>query len=266
MDKNILVRIFGFSIMLLHGDNAVFDRWMWLRRNLKSGSLRTLDAGCGSGAFAMYAAKHGNEVVGISFDERKNKVATERAKILKIKGTHFITGDLRKLDEMKDALGLFDQIICFETIEHIVEDEKLIKDLSNILKPGGQLLLSAPYKFYLKHFLGDDKFEFSTYDTHGNLLGGEPGGHVRWGYTHEELENIFNKANLGVEKKEYISGIISQSLIVLNRFLRTRMRINDKIVWLILFPFRVLVILDTVISKLLKLPYLSVAVVGRKKT
>jgi len=107
MDKNTLVKIIGYQATVLHGDPAVFDRWVWLRRNLMSGSLRTLDAGCGSGAFTMYAAKIGNDAIGISFDERNNRVAEERANLLKIKNIRFITGDLRKLSEIKKNSWLF---------------------------------------------------------------------------------------------------------------------------------------------------------------
>lgn len=254
MNKNILVKIIGYSATILHGDAAVFDRWIWLRRNLTPGPLRTLDAGCGSGAFTMYAAKIGNEAVGISFDKRNNSVAEERADILNIKNVKFITGDLRKLDEIKKTLGSFDQIICFETIEHILDDQKLVKDFFDILKPGGKLLVTAPYKFYNKRLLGDDKFSLSVH---------EDGGHVRWGYTHEEIANIFNNANLIIGKKEYVSGIISQLIVVLYRFLQARM--SYKIAWLIVFPLRIFIVLDPLITKLFKLPYLSIGVVGIKK-
>lgn len=255
MNEHILIKVIGYLATVLHGDAAVFDRWLWLRKNLRRGSLRTLDAGCGSGAFALYAAKIGNEVVGISFDERNNKAAKERANILGISNARFITGDLRELDSMKGDLGLFDQIICSETIEHILGDRKLIKDLSDLLRPEGRLLLTTPYKNYSKRLLGDDKVPLSTY---------EDGGHVRWGYTHEELEQIFNEAGLSVSKKNYVSGIVSQLNIVLYRILQSK--INYKIAWILCFPFRALVIFDSIITKIVKFPRLSVAVVGEKKS
>src|SRR3989344_7486468 len=159
--ENALVKLIGYYATILHGDVAVFDRYRWLKKHLLAGPLRTLDAGCGSGAFTMYAAKRGNEAIGISFDERNNEIAEERAKLLGINGVRFVTGDLRKLDELSCKLGLFDQIICFETIEHVLGDEKLVKDLSNLLKPGGTVLLTAPYKHYYRHLLGDDKTPLS---------------------------------------------------------------------------------------------------------
>ena len=253
MDKNILVKIIGYTATVIHGDSAVFDRWIWLRRNLNGGPLRTLDAGCGSGAFAMYAAKRGNMALGISFDERNNKAAKERASLLSIKNIDFITGDLRKLDELADKIGLFDQIICFETIEHIFGDEKLVKDFFGLLKPGGRLILTAPYKHYYKHLVGDDKGLLSTR---------EDGGHVRWGYTHEEIENIFKKAGFVMEKKEYATGIISQLLIALYRFLV--INVNHKVAWLVILPLRLLTVFDPLVMKLFNFSYLSIAVVGKK--
>jgi len=252
--KNTLGKIIGYPATLIHGDTAVFDRWLWLRKNLKKGNLRTLDAGCGSGAFTMYAAKCGNETIGISFDEKNNKVAEKRAKILKIKNIRFVTGNLGNLDNISDKLGKFDQIICFETIEHILNDEKLVKDFADLLRPSGRLLLTAPYKNYYKCLLGDDKTRLSVI---------EDGGHVRWGYTHEEMEKIFNKAGLKMDKKEYASGIISQLLIALYR--RLVINVNHKIAWLTIFPLRLLVILDPLITNLFNLSHLSIAVVGLKK-
>ena len=249
-----MVRLIGYYATILHGDVAVFDRYRWLKKHLLAGPLRTLDAGCGSGAFTMYAAKRGNEAIGISFDERNNEIAEERAKLLGINGVRFVTGDLRKLDELSGKLGLFDQIICFETIEHVLGDEKLVKDLSNLLKPGGTVLLTAPYKHYYKHLLGDDKTPLSTQ---------EDGGHVRWGYTHEELEKIFNKAGITLVKKEYVSGIITALQMALSRFLRKK--INFKVVWLLVFPLRVLFLIDPLITWLIHCSHLTVAVTGVKK-
>lgn len=253
--ENLLVKLIGHVATVLHGDAAVFDRWRWLRKNLRGGSLRTLDAGCGSGAFALYAATIGNEVVGISFDERNNRVAEERAHILGMTNARFITGDLRNLDAMKGRLGLFDQVICSETIEHILGDRKLIKNLSDTLRPGGQLLLTTPYKNYAKWLLGDDKVPLSTH---------EDGGHVRWGYTHEELERIFNEAGLTVTRKDYVSGLVSQLNVILYRLLQSIM--NFKIAWLLSFPFRALVVLDPIVTALTRFPHLSIAMVGEKKT
>src|SRR5688572_13677990 len=125
-----LVWILRWWGTVLQGDITIFDRWLWVRRKLQRGPVRTLDAGTGSGAFAMYAARLGNETVGISFDARNNEAARRRASILGIAGVRFVQGDLRELDRITPALGSFDQVICQETIEHIGDDAKLLRDLT----------------------------------------------------------------------------------------------------------------------------------------
>jgi len=250
---NILVKLIGYPATILHGDAAVFDRYRWLKKNLLSGPLRTLDAGCGSGAFTMYAAKIGNEAVGISFDKRNNKVAAERAKILNIPNVNFVDGDLRKLDEMFEVLGKFDQIICFETIEHILNDKKLIKDFFSLLKSGGKLFLTTPYKYY-RPLYGEDKDKVSIY---------EDGGHVRYGYTHEEMADLLKKFGFEIKSLEYVSGYFSQQLINIERFLASK--INPKLAWLFVLPLRISSFLDLFGGKIIKYPYLSIGVIAVKK-
>ena len=79
--RNALFRLLGWRALVLHGDPAFFDRWLWLRKHLARGPLRTLDAGTGNGAFALYSATLGNHVVGLSFDERDIESERERVRI-----------------------------------------------------------------------------------------------------------------------------------------------------------------------------------------
>jgi len=248
---NVLIKLIGYPATILHGDTAVFDRYRWLKKHLEAGSLRTLDAGCGSGAFTMYAAKIGNEAVGISFDRENNEKAVERARILNISNISFADGDLRKLDEISGVLGKFNQIICFETIEHILDDKKLIKDFSYLLEPGGKLLLTAPYKYH-KDLYGDDKITLSPY---------EDGGHVRTGYTHKEMADLLEKFDFKIEALEYVTGYLSQQLINLQRVIA---KMHPRLAWLVVFPLRIFLLLDLPLKKFVKYPYLSIAVVAAK--
>lgn len=55
-----------------------------------------------------------------------------------------------KIDYVSDATdipvsdGYFDAVLCTEVIEHVPEPIKVIQEISRILKPGGQVLLTAP--------------------------------------------------------------------------------------------------------------------------
>ncbi len=246
---NAVIELFGFKAMLLFEDPSAYDRWVWLKRHLQPGPLRTLDAGCGSGLFVMYASSIGNEAVGISFDERINQKARDRSRLLHLSSARFIEADLRGLDQLADQLGKFDQILCLETIEHILDDRKLIAALSNLLRPGGQLLLTTPYNNY-RPLIGD------------GLSQTEDGGHVKWGYSHQEVREMFGACGLDVAKEEFVSGFVSQQLINSERLMA---RASPRLARALLLPLRMLQILDAPLTKLFGYPYLSISVIGLKR-
>lgn len=246
--RNTLVKLLGWRATVLQGDPSVTDRWRWLERHLRPGPLRTLDAGCGTGAYTLHAARVGNRAVGVSFDPAQIRRARDRAEILGIKDVEFRTGDLRRLDVDAADLGLFDQVIVFETIEHILDDQKLIDDLAGLMKPGGTLLLTAPYTHH-KPLWGESLSET------------EDGGHVRWGYTHDDLRKMFTTAGLEVTAAEFISGFVSQKLASL-QFGLTRVHTHGA--WGVTFPLRVFHRLDGPLTRWTGYPHLSVGVVGRK--
>jgi 2-polyprenyl-3-methyl-5-hydroxy-6-metoxy-1,4-benzoquinol methylase len=163
----------------------------------------------------------------------------------------FNTLDLRQLGKHAKQLGTFDQIICFEVIEHIKDDKAVVKALAHMLKPGGKLLLTTPNKNY-RHLLGD------------KISATEDGSHVRWGYTHEELRKLAKNAGLVVSEEAFISGIVSQKLTNDMRRIRN-ITGSPALAWLIIFPFRLLQILDKPLTSLFHYPPLSIAIVAKKR-
>jgi 2-polyprenyl-3-methyl-5-hydroxy-6-metoxy-1,4-benzoquinol methylase len=246
--RDLLVKIFGWRATLLHGDPCVYDRWRWLRRHLTPGAVRTLDVGCGSGAFTMYAATIGNRSIGISFNDANNRKASERARMAGIPGVQFLNADLRTLPAYGFNLAGFDQIMCLETIEHIQEDAKFLQDVSRMLKPGGRILLSTPFKYY-RHLLGDI------------LTDGSDGGHVRWGYTHKELRELMAAAGIEVVREEYVGGFVAQQLTNIMRLIG---KVNFGCAWLAVLPLRLFQSIDRPLTRIIRYPFLSVAVVGVK--
>jgi 2-polyprenyl-3-methyl-5-hydroxy-6-metoxy-1,4-benzoquinol methylase len=248
--KEILVRIGGWRAPIHFGGAADVDRWRWLREHAEKGPIRTLDAGSGVGSLSFHAAKQGNKVVAISFAHDKNEKARERAKILGFDDITFIDGDLRELDRMGSALGSFDQIFCVEVIEHIINDAKLVRDLSALLKPGGKLLLSTPYKFHRP--IADEKISAI-----------ENGGHVRFGYTGDELRALLEANGLEVISEELITGVVCQQID--NVFRTLKKWTNRDFAWSVSLPLRIFQRLDRPITKLTEWPPLSVALVAIKR-
>ncbi len=246
-----MLRLLGWRALLFTGDPCVFDRWRWLRRHLRGGPLRTFDAGSGNGAFSIYAARCGNEVLGASFSEREQAAARRRASVLGLDGVEFRVIDLRELAGHAERLGSFDQIICLETIEHLADDEGLVRALSSLLRPGGRLLLSTPFDGHRP-----------LYSEEADPSPLEDGSHVRYGYSRERLAQIATGAGLEVESEAFVSGIVSQQLTNLMR--RVALRLGRPAGWLAVLALRWLVIFDAPLSRLLGYPYLSVALVARR--
>ncbi len=246
-----MLRAFGWRPLLIHGDPCVLDRWLWLRRHLRRGGVRTFDAGCGNGGFSIYAARAGNEVVAASFSPREQEDAHRRADMVGAAGIDFRTLDLRELEQHRGSLGSFDQIICFETIEHVRDDEGLVRSLAAMLEPGGQLLLTTPLDTHRP-----------LYSEERHPSGQEDGSHVRYGYSQQRLRQIAGAASLDVVDEGFISGVVSQKLTDLMR--RLTARIGRPAAWAVVLPLRLLVILDGPLSRLLRYPYLSVALCGVK--
>lgn len=74
----------------------------------------------------------------------------------------------RQPEVVGDAIALpfagasADAILCTEVIEHVVEPETLLKEAHRVLKPGGSLLLSAPFTWHV-HDEPHDYWRFTQY-------------------------------------------------------------------------------------------------------
>lgn len=249
--SDTLLCVLGWRSLLIHGDPCVLDRWRWVRRHLRRGPARTLDAGCGNGAFSIYAALAGNEVVAASFSERELADARRRAEIVGARGIEFRALDLRELERHRSELGEFDQIVCLETIEHVLDDAGLVRTLAAMLAPGGRLLLSTPF---------DGHRPLYTEEREPSAV--EDGSHVRYGYSRERLAQIARDAGLDVAAEDFVSGFVSQKLTDLMRRLTERLGVAPA--WALVLPLRALVVLDAPLSRLLHYPYLSVALCAVK--
>lgn len=94
---------------------------------------------------------------------------------------------INKVFPFKIPNNVFDFVVSFETIEHLVEDLEFVNELYSSIKQGGYLFLSAPneeicnfdknnYEFHIKHYTfdeirhiieSDNKFELITWFGNG---------------------------------------------------------------------------------------------------
>jgi 2-polyprenyl-3-methyl-5-hydroxy-6-metoxy-1,4-benzoquinol methylase len=245
-DRGPLVGLLGWFAVLLYADHCAFDRWLWVRRRLLPGRSRTLDAGCGNGAFAMYAAQRGDEVTALTYAPEDQAKAQRRAAQAGVSGVDFRVVDLRHLDRFAEELGQYDQVLCLEVIEHILDDRKLLRDLARVTRPGGRLLLTTPNSAHVP-FFGE------TISEH------EDGHHLRAGYTHDEMQRLLAEAGFHRSSRTFVSGVLSQkSFNVMYRLNRMYPHLG----WVVTLPLRLLRPLDGPLTRLTRYPPLSIGVVA----
>jgi SAM-dependent methyltransferase len=219
---------------------------------LTANDEKLLDVGCGTGAFTIGSARRGYRAVGLSWDERNQTEARKRAELCRAPTAEFIVCDVRKLHERAEFHGQFDVAICAETIEHILDDLKLMRDIAGCLKPGGRLLLTTPYYFY-RAITAGDMGPFSRTET---------GGHVRRGYTRAMLGELCQAAGLVCEEISYCSGLLSQKG---TRLMRLLSKVHPLVGWAVVLPFRpVIPLLDPLATRLLWWPWFSICLEAYK--
>tara|TARA_A100001015_G_C14988065_1_gene712469 strand:+ start:115 stop:861 length:747 start_codon:yes stop_codon:yes gene_type:complete len=244
--KKILFKIFGLAF---NGDSAMYDRYIWLKKNLVllNENSKLLDIGCGNGWALFMGQKLGfKNSIGLSWDNKDLQRIKSRTN--NFKNIELRVGDARKLDQLKID-EKFDAVINAENIEHIIDAEKLIKDISNLLNDGGLLYLTTPNILY-KNIYKDSIIKIPLV---------EDGGHVIRGYSKERLNKILKKYNLNIVSVEYIGGKFSRGLLNFQRLIHAK--IFSKIFTIplsILFNF-----LDNIFFKNDK-NNLSIAIVAEK--
>ncbi|MFY9287443.1 MAG: class I SAM-dependent methyltransferase [Alphaproteobacteria bacterium] len=94
-----------------------------------------LDAGCGQGDVALHLSKRGWEGSAIDFSPEAIVYAKEALKHTKVEVD---VGDLMNLS------GQYQTIVSCDVIEHVRDDQALLKKFHSLLLPQGWLILSVP--------------------------------------------------------------------------------------------------------------------------
>lgn len=115
-----------------------------LRRlgRLKPGG-RLLDVGCGDGIFTAVLGHAFAEVYGI--DVQENHLARFRKTVGSDPKFHVLN---LSISETGFVAGFFDTIITIETLEHIPDLRAAAAEICRVLRPGGELLLTVPNRWF----------------------------------------------------------------------------------------------------------------------
>ena len=192
-----------------------------LCRFWRSGARDVLDAGSGNGYFSWLAYRSGARVVAVNVKRGEVKKAEAFLIGYCLADPERLRFEAQSLYDLNPETERFDEIICYETLEHIRRDEEVCRQFFSILRPRGVLHLCSPNRLHPRH-------RAEVLDKE------EEGGHVRPGYTEEDYRRLL--APIGFEI-ELVIGLGTPSVFYADRLLRAiRSRLGD-IFALPLLPF-----------------------------
>jgi SAM-dependent methyltransferase len=95
---------------------------------------RVLEIGCGAGGMLGPLQRYG-EVSGLDVDHEYVRYCKDRGFANVLCGSGY---------ELPFADGSFDLVCLFDTIEHIPDDERALREVLRVLRPGGAVFVSVP--------------------------------------------------------------------------------------------------------------------------
>ena len=155
----------------------------------KENKQKVLDAGCGYGIYSLTFQEKGFQVTAIDHDKKRVDELKKQTDL------HVEKADITNLPFQDNY---FDVISCSEVIEHIKDDEQALSELSRVLKKRGILITTTP------SLTDKNKLDYKKWD------------HERPGYSKEMIYNLADANNLIVDKIEFYSGRITESLFKIN--------------------------------------------------
>jgi SAM-dependent methyltransferase len=198
--------------LLMPGFDLCTRRRVKLQRHWQKGPRTFLDAGSGNGWFSYLAFRSGATVTAISAVSGE----IEKAK-------HFYNEWMgipverlcfRELNFYQvESLGMrFDEIICYEALEHVRDDARVATSFYRLLNPGGVLHLCCPNAEH-------PRWQAEVLDLE------ERGGHVRAGYTVDSYRALLEPIGFTITAVEGVGGpLLSKAESALSK---TRNRVGD---------------------------------------
>jgi len=132
----------------LHQINPLRLNWIDALAGLKGKTV--LDVGCGGGILTDSMARKGAQALGIDLSTKPLKVAQLHAMEAGTENVEYREIAVEAL--AAEAPASFDVVTCMEMLEHVPDPASVVRALSQLVKPGGWVVLSTLNR-NLKSFL-----------------------------------------------------------------------------------------------------------------
>jgi SAM-dependent methyltransferase len=169
-----------------------------LRRQARQARGRLLDVGCGNRPFEPLFRPYVDEYVGLEHAAAFAKTSAS----LDGQGPDFVYDGGRM--PFEDAS--FDTVLSIQVLEHTADPGVLITEMARVLRPGGVLLLTAPFSYRLH----EEPHDYFRYTPHG-------------------LRHLCEQANLTVREVEPFGGLFQLLGHKLNAYLAFRVARLDRL-------------------------------------
>ena len=94
-----------------------------------------------------------------------------------------------------------DVVLCLDLIEHVKEDNRLVKETSRVLRKDGKVILTTPMQNGVSFpFLSKERVEAIN----------KGWGHVRKGYSLESIKKLFENNSLLIERKSSYFNLLTR--------------------------------------------------------
>jgi 2-polyprenyl-3-methyl-5-hydroxy-6-metoxy-1,4-benzoquinol methylase len=156
-----------------------------------------LEVGSGDGLFSLSMAKWCPEtqVTGIDYDTDHARACEQVRKIMGPRNLRFIPADVNNPPDIPPQ----DVVCCLDVLEHLDDDKAALETIRALMKPLGCLIVHVPNRNYM----GLDGGTRTGADSQAYLS--HP-GHVRSGYTPDELRDVVEDAGFAVDRVEQWHG------------------------------------------------------------
>jgi len=211
---------------MISTDGPVFvliSRMVNIVRNLESLSIskmlsppyrRVLDLGCGDGRFFLDKfSRFTDECVGVDLSIEALKRHKKISRYLHAPPYQLVRSDARKLPFRK---GSFDLVFLNCVLEHIVEDDEVLRCCAHVIEKDGEILVTVPnseaksqdmkrllFTRIGKLLLADSLRKFEHWSFANEYLSTVCYRQVRTGYDLQELADKLEKCGLAVESSRY---------------------------------------------------------------